>query len=161
MLLRSQARGLTVREGMIAIWLTLKPSDLQNPLVLILAGMENNSEVFLAATAAVRQAVSTSNPVAVAQFFYHSCKAIMDGLLRSESGRIVIFSVVETNGRGMLLLPYSNPRKLTPCNPFSLPPKTPYLTEPGSNWDPSHLCKYGFHEGPGISYQLINSIQRM
>ncbi|KAI1829024.1 hypothetical protein DTO027I6_10052 [Penicillium roqueforti] len=111
MLLRSQARGLTVREGMLAIWLTLNPSDLQNPLVLILAGIEYDSAVFPAAAAAVRQAVVTSNPVAVAQFFHHTCKGILDGLLRSESGGIGIFGdvsnyfgVVETNGRGMLHL---------------------------------------------------------
>jgi hypothetical protein len=111
MLLRSQARGLTVGEGMLGIWLTLNPSDLQNPLVLILAGVEYDSEAFPAATAAIRQAVATSNPVAVAQFFHYTCKAILDGLLRSKCGGVGIFGdisnyfgVVETNSRGMLHL---------------------------------------------------------
>lgn len=51
------------------------------------------------------------NPAAVAQFFYHACKAILDGLLATTTGEIGIigdvsnyFGVVETNGRGMLHL---------------------------------------------------------
>lgn len=55
--------------------------------------------------------MATSNPVAVAQFFYYTCKAILDGLLRSTCGGVGIFGdisnyfgVVETNGRGMLHL---------------------------------------------------------
>jgi hypothetical protein len=78
MQIRSLARGLTVREGMLAIWLTINPSDLQNPLVLILAGREYDSDAFPAATTAIRQAVATSNPVAVAQFFHYTCKAVLD-----------------------------------------------------------------------------------
>jgi hypothetical protein len=87
------------------------PSDLQNPLVLILAGVEYSSTTFPAATAAIRQAVATSNPVAVAQFFHHTCKTILDNLLATGSGETGIlgdvsnyFGVVETNRRGMLHL---------------------------------------------------------
>ncbi len=87
------------------------PSDLQNPLVLILTGKEYDSEDFLAANATIHRAVANSNPVAVARFFYYICKAILDGLLRSKSGEIGIFGdvsnyfgVVEANGRGMLHL---------------------------------------------------------
>jgi hypothetical protein len=35
--MRAEIRGLLVREGMPAFWMTINPSDLQNPLVLIRA----------------------------------------------------------------------------------------------------------------------------
>jgi hypothetical protein len=106
--MRSQIRGLIVLLGIPAVWLTGNPSDLRNPLVLILAGVQY---ALPAADAAIRNAAATSNPVAVAQFFNHICKAIFDGLLQSNTGRVGIlgqvsnhFGVVETNGRGMLHL---------------------------------------------------------
>jgi hypothetical protein len=109
--MRSEIRGLIVREGMVAFWLTINPSDLQNPLVLILAGVKHCSTTFPVATSAIHQAVATSNPVAVAQFFHYTCKAILDNLLATGSGETGIlgdlsnyFGVVETNGRGMLHL---------------------------------------------------------
>ncbi|PVH69294.1 hypothetical protein DL98DRAFT_505961, partial [Cadophora sp. DSE1049] len=108
---RSEIKGLIVRDGMPAFWITINPSDLRNPLVLILAGVEYSGDAFPSANAAIRHATATSNPVAVAQFFHHTCKAIFDGLLGSNTGRIGIlgqvsnhFAVVETNGRGMLHL---------------------------------------------------------
>ena len=111
LVMRSQIRGLIVRDGMPAIWLTINPSDLRNHLVLILAGIEVPEDTLSAANAAIRHAAATSNPVAVAQFFNHTCKAIFDGLIQSHSGRIGIlgqvanhYGVVETNGRGMLHL---------------------------------------------------------
>jgi hypothetical protein len=96
---------------MPAYWMTINPSDLRNPLVLLLAGVEYSADAFPNATAAIRHATATSNPVAVAQFFNHTCKAIFDGLLGSNTGRVGIlgqvantFGMVETNGRGMLHL---------------------------------------------------------
>jgi hypothetical protein len=106
---RSEIKGLIVRHGMPDFWMTINPSDLRHPLVLTLAGVEYSGDAFPTANAAIRQAIATSNPVAVAQFFYHTCKGIFDGLLGSNSGRIRIlgqvtnhFGVVKTNGRGML-----------------------------------------------------------
>jgi len=108
---RSEIKGLIVRDGMPAYWLTINPSDLRNPLVLVLAGVEYSANAVPTATAAIRQATATSNPISVAQFFHHTCKGIFDGLLGSNTGRIGIlgqvanhFGVVETNGRGMLHL---------------------------------------------------------
>lgn len=96
---------------MPAFWITINPSDLRNPLVLILAGVEFSGDVFAAANAAIREAIATSNPIAVAEFFYYVCKAIFDGLLASNTGYVGIlgdvsnyYGVVETNGRGMLHL---------------------------------------------------------
>ncbi|KFZ23650.1 hypothetical protein V502_01866 [Pseudogymnoascus sp. VKM F-4520 (FW-2644)] len=109
--LRSQIRGLIVREGMPAYWVTINPSDLRNALVLNLAGIEYPEDCIPTAAAAIRTAAATSNPVAVAQFFHHTCKAFFNGLLASNTTHPGIlgdvanhFGVVETNGRGMLHL---------------------------------------------------------
>lgn len=62
-------------------------------------------------SAAVREAAAAPNPVAVAEFFHHVCKAVLDGLFATNTSQIGIlgnisnhFAVVETNGRGMLHL---------------------------------------------------------
>jgi hypothetical protein len=109
--MRSEIRGLITRFGMPAFWITINPSDLRNPLVLILAGVEYSGDIFTTANTAIREAAATSNPVAVAEFFHHICKAILNGLFATNTGRIGIlgdlsnhFAVVETNGRGMLHL---------------------------------------------------------
>ena len=94
---------------MPGFWMTINPSDLRNPLVLILAGIEYNADDFPTASAAIRRTTATSNPVAVAQFFDHICKGVFDSLLHSHTGQMRIlgqvskhFGVVEMNGRGML-----------------------------------------------------------
>jgi hypothetical protein len=109
--MRSEIRGLIVRFGMPAFWLTINPSDVRNPLVLLLAGVEYSEDIFSAPNSAVRAAMVTSNPVAVAAFFHHICAAIFDGLLASGQDHAGIlgdvsnhYGVVETNGRGMLHL---------------------------------------------------------
>lgn len=109
--MRAEIRGLILRYGMPAFWITINPSDLRNPLVLILAGVEYSGDNLAAANAAIREAAATSNPVAVAEFFHHVCKAVLDGLFATNTGQIGIlgdlsnyFAVVETNGRGMLHL---------------------------------------------------------
>jgi hypothetical protein len=93
---------------MPAFWLTINPSNLQNPLILILAGALYSTDM---ATSAIYKIIATSNPVAVAQFFHTTCKAILDGLLGSKPGETRIlsdisnyFRVVESNGHGMLHL---------------------------------------------------------
>ncbi|KAI7970124.1 hypothetical protein EIK77_000334 [Talaromyces pinophilus] len=95
---------------MPAFWITINPSDLRNPLVLVLAGVEYSGDIFTTANAAIREAAATSNPVAVAEFFHHICKAILDGLFATNTGRIGIlgdlsnhFAVVETNGRESII----------------------------------------------------------
>ena len=96
---------------MPAFWLTINSSDLQNPLVLMLAGTLLLEDTLPWASAAIRQAAATSNLVAVAQFFHHICKALFDRLLCSNTGELGIFGqisnhfgVVETNSCGMLHL---------------------------------------------------------
>jgi hypothetical protein len=48
--LRAEIRGQIIRYGMPAFWVTINPSDLRNPLVLILAGVEFSGDIFAAAT---------------------------------------------------------------------------------------------------------------
>jgi hypothetical protein len=107
--MRAEIKGMIIRLGMIAWWLTINPSDLRNPLVLILAGIEFSHESMPKLADAVRKLAATSNPAAVAQFFHHVCNAVFDHLLRSGFDEIGIlgkisdhYGVVETNGRGML-----------------------------------------------------------
>lgn len=49
---------------MPAFWITINPSDLRNPLVLILAGVEYTGDILNTANATIREAIATSNPVA-------------------------------------------------------------------------------------------------
>ena len=109
LIMRSQIKGLIIRFGMPGFWITINPSDLRNPIVLIIAGIEIPGDALPRSNAAIRHAAATSNPAAVAEFFHHTCKGIFEGLLRSHTGQIGIlgqvsnhFGVVETNGRGML-----------------------------------------------------------
>ena len=59
-------RGLITWYRMPAFWLTINPSDLQNPLVLMLAGILLLEDTLPLVSAAIRQAAATSNLVAVA-----------------------------------------------------------------------------------------------
>jgi hypothetical protein len=108
--MRGEIRGLLVREGMPAFWLTVNPSDLQNPLVLTLARVPLNDSM-PASTSDFRRNIATSDPVAVARFFHCTCRAILDGLIGTKPAHHGIFGevsnyfgVVESNGRGMLHL---------------------------------------------------------
>lgn len=109
--MRGELRGLIVREGMPAFWLTINPSDLQNPLVLVLAGFEHRPAHRTDLNSAMKRATATSDPVAVAKFFHYTCKAVLDGLLGGKPTELGVFGdvsnyfgVVESNGRGMLHL---------------------------------------------------------
>ena len=73
--------------------------------------MDLSNISMLTVTTAIYYAVATSNSVVVAQFFYCTCKAILNKLLAIDSENIGIFDdvsnyfgVVETNGYGMLYL---------------------------------------------------------
>ena len=110
-MMRSHMTGIQVREGAAIWWLTINPSDLKNPIILRLAGIEFGSDALPQSTATILKTVATSNPVAVAQFFHVTCCAIFDGLLRSHSTEMGVlgqisnhYGVVESNGRGMLHL---------------------------------------------------------
>lgn len=109
--MRAEIRGLLVREGMPAFWMTINPSDLQNPLVLVLAGVQLSTDNLSKEISTIRQEVATADPVAVARFFHYTCKGVLDGLLGGKPSKAGVlgdisnyFGVVESNGRGMLHL---------------------------------------------------------
>ena len=85
---RSEIKGLIGRYGMPGFWITINPSDLQNSLVLRLAGHTYSGNDLPTATAAIRQTTATSNPVAVAEFFHHTCKAVFEGLLGTNTAAL-------------------------------------------------------------------------
>ncbi|KAJ5117595.1 hypothetical protein N7448_011227 [Penicillium atrosanguineum] len=96
---------------MPAFWLIINPSDLQNPLILVLAGVQCPTNLSANVISAIRYVIATSDPVAMARFFHYIYKAVLDGLLGSKSTDIRIlrdisnyFGVVESNRRGMLHL---------------------------------------------------------
>lgn len=107
--MRGELRDLIVREGMPAFWLTINSSDLQNPLVLVLAGFEHRSAYQIDLNSAMKRTTAISDPVAVAKFFHYICKAVLDGLLDGKPAELGVFGdvsnyfgVVESNGRDML-----------------------------------------------------------
>ncbi|KAJ5195491.1 uncharacterized protein N7498_008929 [Penicillium cinerascens] len=109
--MRSEIRGLIIRFGMPAFWITINPSDLRSPLMIILAGVKHSEDILSASNSAIRGATATSNPVVVASFFHYVCTAVLDGLFTSGRDYTRIlgdvsnhYSVVETNGRGILHL---------------------------------------------------------
>ena len=59
-------RGLIAWYRMPAFWLTINPSDLQNPLVLILARTLLLEDALPQVSAAIRQVAAMPNLVAVA-----------------------------------------------------------------------------------------------
>jgi hypothetical protein len=113
--MRLHMRGLFVSEGMPAFWITLNPSDLKSPLVLVLAGIEQTFDTTTEGMvdeigSRTQQKVATMNPVAVAQFFDRVIKGVFDILFQANDSNQLgalgdvsnYFGVVETNGRGML-----------------------------------------------------------
>ena len=108
---RSQMRALFVCRGMAAYWMTVNPTDLNSPIVILLAGVSLSCDELSAEARRIRRVTAQMNPVAVAQFFHHICAGVFDALLAAGKGRTGIFGevsnyfgVVETNGRGMLHL---------------------------------------------------------
>jgi hypothetical protein len=63
---RTEIKGLIVRDGMPAFWMTINPSDLRHLLVLQLAGVDYSGDDFPSASATIRKATVMANPVAVA-----------------------------------------------------------------------------------------------
>ena len=96
---------------MAAVWFTINPADLKNPLVIRLAGIELPSDDLSPEAQKIRRVTANMNPVAVAQFFHQICTGIFNALLGAGSDRPGIlsqisnyFGMVEMNGRGMLHL---------------------------------------------------------
>ena len=103
-------KTMSISYGFSALWITVNPSDLRCPLVLVLAGVSLPTAIDQTAFRKMQDHTAIMNPVAVAQFFHITCVAIMDHLMASgrQDGLLGPIShhygVVETNGRGMLHL---------------------------------------------------------
>ena len=104
-------KALMISDGMLVLWITLNPSDLQCFLVLILAGVQCEDSRNSNTADAFARATATMNPIVVAQFFETICTGIFEHLLAagSKDGGLLgpvstYFGTVETNGRGMLHL---------------------------------------------------------
>ncbi|GLI82177.1 hypothetical protein PoHVEF18_010583 [Penicillium ochrochloron] len=119
--LRSEIRGLITRYGMPAFWITINPSDLRNPIILILAGIEYSRDNLATVNTAVREATTTSNPAAVAEFFHYVYKAVLEGLFATNTSQIGIlsdlsnhFAVIKTNGRVYYITNYATKDDVSP-----------------------------------------------
>ena len=74
-------KALIFNDGMHILWITINPSDLQNTLVLIFAGMRYKDNGVINSAKASARITSTLNSVAVASFFEASCHNIFKHLL--------------------------------------------------------------------------------
>ena len=74
-------RACLVSDGMAAVWFTINPADLKNPLVIRLAGIEVSFDDLSPEVQRIWCVTVNMNPVAVAQFFHQICTGIFDTLL--------------------------------------------------------------------------------
>lgn len=98
-----------ITDGITILQITISPADLQNLLVICLAGVELDLGVDIASFFVRKTA--TMNPVAMAKFFYIICKGVLLSLFTSGScdrGLLepvsIYFGKVKTNSYGMLYL---------------------------------------------------------
>ena len=108
---RHQLFGQIVRFGIPAIWFTINPSDLKNPVVLRVAGIEIRPHIDRQELNKLRRLHAIGNPTIVAQYFHFVVESFFKKLLRTDSGKVGIlgeisnhFAVVEENNRHMLHL---------------------------------------------------------
>ncbi|KAF3922513.1 hypothetical protein ABW20_dc0100162 [Dactylellina cionopaga] len=113
--MRKRAFSMIIRYGSPALWLTVNPYDLSNPIAYTIAGYGPRSE-FGAGFSwsnefARRCAAITKDPVASAEFFHTIIAAFFETMvmpLEEENGNGIFgpcdayFGATETNGRGAL-----------------------------------------------------------
>ncbi|PVH96966.1 hypothetical protein DM02DRAFT_644457 [Periconia macrospinosa] len=113
--MRRKIKSLIVREGIPAIWFTLNPNDITNPVKLRLAAYRTRepeeAEAFLTSLDASfkRVRLAISDPLSSALFFHREISMFFKHYVRigepSVFGRISqYFGAVETNERGALHL---------------------------------------------------------
>ncbi|KAM5349348.1 hypothetical protein ACJ41O_005853 [Fusarium nematophilum] len=111
--LRRKIKSLIIRYGMPAIWFTLNPNDITNPVKLRLAAYRTHdpeaAEAFLRSldTTYKRARLAISDPVSSAIFFHREISLFFEHYVKvgeeSVFGRISqYFGAVETNERGAL-----------------------------------------------------------
>ncbi len=113
--MRRKIKSLIVREGIPAIWFTLNPNDITNPVKLRLAAYRtrdpDEAEAFLTSldTSYKRMRLAISDPLSSALFFHREISLFFRHYVKvgeaSVFGRISqYFGAVETNERGALHL---------------------------------------------------------
>lgn len=113
--MRRKIKSLIVREGIPAIWFTLNPNDVTNPVKLRLAAYRtrdpDEAEVFLTSldSSYKRMRLAISDPLSSALFFHREISMFFRHYVKvgenSVFGRISqYFGAVETNERGALHL---------------------------------------------------------
>jgi hypothetical protein len=111
--MRRKIQSLIVGYGVPAIWFTLNPNDITNPVKLRLAAYRtrdpDEAEEFLESlgNAYKRTRLAISDPMSSAIFFHREMKLFFDHYVRvgqeSVFGRIIkYYGAVETNERGAL-----------------------------------------------------------
>jgi hypothetical protein len=115
LVMRRKIKSLIVRYGIPAIWFTLKPNDITNPIKLKLAAHRTreagNAELFLRSLdqAYKRARLAISDPVSSAIFFHREVSMFFEHYVKvgeeSVFGRVSqYYGAVETNERGTLHL---------------------------------------------------------
>ena len=118
--LRSQIWSTTVRKGPPSLWITINPSDLNDPITQIFAGENIDMEAFLATAGPDKKRRARNvaqDPYAAAKFFHFMIKTILETLFQVKVtkfqvksgkgllGRVAAyFGTVESQGRGTLHL---------------------------------------------------------
>jgi hypothetical protein len=113
--MRRKIKSLIVREGIPAIWFTLNPNDITNPVKLRLAAYRSRepeeAEAFLTSLdeSYKRMRLAVSDPLSSALFFHREISMFFKHYVKvgqpSVFGRISqYFGAVETNERGALHL---------------------------------------------------------
>lgn len=105
--MRTHIKALFVEFGPAALWLTINPADLRDPLILRLAGEAIPQDKLAATTESVRK-IGQTDPTIISKFFHAVCDGVLRGLIKPDGDEPGIlgevqtyYGVVESNGRGM------------------------------------------------------------
>ena len=91
---RHQLFGHIVRFGIPAIWFTINPSDLKNPVVLRVAGVDIHPHMDRSELNRLRRLYAIGNPTIVAQYFYFVVDSFFKKPLCTHSGKIGILGEI-------------------------------------------------------------------
>ena len=103
--------GMIIWNGQPAIWLTLNPNDIGNPLCCKIAGVRIPINMPPKLRRYLRQIIATNDPVSVAKFFKIVVDSFIQNIVRigDKKGGIFgpcdsFYATVEASGRGALHL---------------------------------------------------------
>ena len=118
--LRSQIWSTTIRKGPPSLWITINPSDINDPIAQIFAGENIDMDAFLATDGPDKHQRAKNvaqDPFAASKFFHFMIRTILETLFqikvtqfKVKSGKGILgrvaayFGTVESQGRGTLHL---------------------------------------------------------